>query len=338
MSRDLPDLAMAIHLAVELLNGQHLALEAMPDTTIWDLKRQIKAIHSWEDAVSRDTTVVEVIVGDQKVKNDDTVAGLGLGSDSKVSAVFMKNLARCSNQEGLRNANLDPVALIVVEIPDSETEIVGGAFRGCSRVAKVVIPGSVTRIGEHSFRGCSALVSVEMPKSLTAIGDFAFKGCSALVGVTIPDSVSYLGAFAFDGCSALTTVTIPPSLPQISDCAFRSSGLESLAMDSVTAIGDLAFASCGALRTVAMGSVKHIGSRAFVDCRALTQVEMPRSVTTIGLYAFLNCNQLTLRVSRRILDLQVDVGCKMVAKKRPLEPSEQALAVRKERRHPYGSG
>ena len=325
----------AIALAVELLNGQQLALEVMPEMTIWEVKKLIKVLHSWEDEVSKRTTVVELILGDRKVKDDETVEGLKLAADSKLSAVFMKNLARCGNQKGLRSADLDPKAWIVVEIPETFTEILGGAFKGCTQVAKVVIGGSVRRIGEHAFRNCSSLMSVEMPSSLTSIGDFAFKA-SALVHVALPDSVVYLGAFAFDGCSSLTAIRLPSKLAEIGDCAFRGCGLRSLAVQGVTRIGDLAFASCSALSSVVLQGVKHIGSRAFMDCRALRELEM-QDVSSIGLYAFLNCNQLTLRVSKRLLDLGVDVGCKMVAKKRPLEPSEQAVAVQKACRQAYSS-
>ena len=214
-----------MRISVELLNGEVLALEVTPEMTIRELKELMKERRAWEDEVSRATTVVELIVGDKKATNDATVEELGLSEDSKLSAVFRPNVVQCSNKWGL-GPDLDPEDLIVVKIPDSETDIADYAFDGCELVAKVIIPRSVTHIGEGAFSGCSSLVSVNIPDSVTQIGDDAFSACGSLTGVNIPDSVTHIGTCAFSHCPSLVSLTIP---------------------DSVTCIGYYAFAACGQL-------------------------------------------------------------------------------------------
>ena len=75
---------------------------------------------------------------------------LGIGSDSKVTVVFKQNVVQCCNKSGF-GPDLDPEALVIVEIPDSATEIEDGAFEDCKCVAKVIIPSSVTQIGIGAF-------------------------------------------------------------------------------------------------------------------------------------------------------------------------------------------
>ena len=64
--------------------------------------------------------------------------------------------------------------------------------------------------------------------------------------------------------------------------------------DSVTTIGEEAFAGCLELTSVTIGdSVTTIGEGAFYSCMGLTAVEIPDSVTTIGVGAFYSCMGLT---------------------------------------------
>ena len=218
-------------------------------------------------------------------------------------------------------------------IPDSVTTIGEGAFRYCDGLTSVTIPDSVTTIGEGAFHSCDSLTSVTIPDSVTTIGDEAFAYCDSLTSVTIPDSVTTIEGWAFRDCDSLTSVTIPDSVTTIGGSAFYccysltsievdadneyySSDLfgvlynkdkttliqypignertEFTIPDSVTTIGDCAFAACTSLTSVTIpDSVTTIGDYAFRDCDSLTSVTIPDSVTTIGKYAFRDCNSLT---------------------------------------------
>ena len=64
--------------------------------------------------------------------------------------------------------------------------------------------------------------------------------------------------------------------------------------NSVTTIGDWAFAGCDSLTSINIpNSVTTIGNWAFKECESLTNINIPNSVTTIGREAFSNCESLT---------------------------------------------
>ena len=64
--------------------------------------------------------------------------------------------------------------------------------------------------------------------------------------------------------------------------------------DSVTSIGDSAFADCSSLTSVTIpDSVTSIGYSAFENCSKLTSIVIPDSVTSIGEDAFSYCSRLT---------------------------------------------
>ena len=212
--------AMSMRISVERLNGETLVLEVTPGMTIREVKQRIKDMQTWEDDLSRDTTFVEVIFGDKKLGNDETVAEVGLSEDSVVTVILRQNIARCSNHGGF-GRDIDPETLVIVEIPDSEIEIGDDAFGFCKDVAQVTIPSSVRHIGDFAFQWCGGLRIVTIPDSVTRIGISAFCSCTSLTSVVIPDSVRQVDNGAFQGCASLTSVTIPDSLSWIGRHAFE---------------------------------------------------------------------------------------------------------------------
>jgi len=97
-----------------------------------------------------------------------------------------------------------------------------------------------------------------------------------------------------------TDIVIPPTSPdgdsvtEIGDNAFACEELVSVTIpNSVTSIDDWAFAACNSLSNVIIpNSVTSIGGNAFVLCASLTSIVIPDSVTEIGEAAFAECLNL----------------------------------------------
>ena len=173
---------------------------------------------------------------------------------------------------------------------------------GCMNTS---IPNSVTTIGVSAFSGCSGLTSVTIPNSVTSIGDEAFCYCRSLTSVTIPNSVTYIGDDAFYYCSSLTSVTIPSSITSIGDEAFYGCmALKTLVFNAISCADFRLIESyyddhyppfmyCG-ITTINLGdSVQRIPAYFAYGNTNLTSINIPKSVTYIGNYAFSGCSGLT---------------------------------------------
>ena len=157
--------------------------------------------------------------------------------------------------------------------------IANEAFLNCGSLKKIELPHNITSIGEWAFGGCNSLTSVAIPDSVTSIGTSAFAGCSSLTSVTIPDSVTEIGYSAFQECSSLKSFY----------GKFASEDNRCLIVDGKL----IAFAPVGLTEYIIPDSVTSIGDYAFAGCSSLTSVTIPNSVNTIGDSAFWGCSSLT---------------------------------------------
>ena len=218
-----------------------------------------------------------------------------------------------------------------ITLPNSVTTIGSYAFEACKSLKSIAISENLTTIGEYAFSYCSSLKSITLPRSLTSIGDYAFYYCSRLENVTISKGLTSIGEHAFT-YGDFMSITIPDSVTSIGDSAFSScDNLTSIVVDennsayksidgnlyskdgktliqytigkidstftvpdSVTNIGDRAFAGCTTLTSVTMtGNVTTIGVRSFYWCKGLKSITISDSITDICDYAFDFCESLT---------------------------------------------
>lgn len=189
-------------------------------------------------------------------------------------------------------------SLTSIVIPNTIKKINYDAFSYCTGLASIEIPNSVTSIGNWAFSNCTGLASVEISNSVTSIGSDAFKGCTSLTQVKLPASVEEIGDNAFSNCSGLSSIEIPNSVTSIGAGAFNGcTGLTSLYFNAENCqyCGNVSFPVFPSnLNQLVIGdNVKTIPDYAFMNISGIRSVEIPNSVTSIGLGVFYGCTKLT---------------------------------------------
>lgn len=124
--------------------------------------------------------------------------------------------------------------------------------------------------------GKTSLKSIVFPAAITTIDKYAFSSCTGLIGVlNIPSPIKTLGTGAFIDCAGITNFTLPSTL---------------------TAIGDNAFERCIGLNQALSfpAALLTIGNSTYSACTNIPGIiDLPESVTTVGIYAFQGCRKIT---------------------------------------------
>ena len=158
-----------------------------------------------------------------------------------------------------------------------------------SSTGEVVISGIGEMYGyddESPFYN-SSIKSVVIKDGVTSIGSYTFSYCRDLKSVTIPNSITSIGKYAFSYCSGLTSANIS-DLTSWCRIDFFSASSNPLCYAKKLYINDNLVTDLEIPE-----SVTSIGIYAFYNCTGLTSVTIPESVTSIGDWAFRNCSGLT---------------------------------------------
>lgn len=176
------------------------------------------------------------------------------------------------------------------------------------------IKEGTTIIADEAFDFLSDLTSITFPSTLKVIGEGAFYGCDSLTEVTVPVGVTHIYEIAFTSCDALSKIILPSTLQHIGYTAFEKTLYINGLVDGITTIGydgeyviiaenatadanvregtiliaEQAFEPCGSnLKSVSLPEgLLYIGAEAFLNNYSLKTVSVPKSVTSIGDYAF----------------------------------------------------
>ena len=183
----------------------------------------------------------------------------------------------------------DPAATGELVIPDTidgkpVTSIGGSSFSGRG-LASIAIPDSVTSIGGSAFRRCR-LESIVIGNGVISIGSSAFLDCTSLKSISIPNSVETIGVGAFSGCINLPKIEVGEKNREYTD-------VNGVLFDKKkTLLLNYPAGKIDATYTIP-DSVTSIGIYAFHKCLNLTSVTIHDSVTIVKREAFQACSSLT---------------------------------------------
>ena len=201
-----------------------------------------------------------------------------------------------------------------VVLPDTVTELAGGAFMNCSALRKVRLSSSLVTIGDEAF-AYAPLEKLELPDTLEYIGPGAFHGCSkyeydldtydssytGIETVTLPAGIREVGEAAFTGCHNLKEIRISGSdLYKTEDGVLFSGDGETLLCyptgktaesytvpDSVRVIGTGAFSGTEIKEIDAGRNLRELAPHAFYYCDT-ERIRLPDTLEKIGAYALAN--------------------------------------------------
>ncbi len=222
---------------------------------------------------------------------------------------------------------------LTLPVNDAFNTINQYTFDGCNGlIGTLTIPTNVTSIGSYAFQGCSSFTGeLMLHDAITSIGSYAFYGCTNIPELTIGKGVTSIGGYAFWNCpnmatvhfnatnctsmvtnwsysvfnsgtsnggsSPIVTLTIGSNVTNIPNYAFRYSNRMTCDLDipnSVTSIGQYAFANCSG-KDVSIGNgVTTIGNYAFNNSSGIHgTLLLGNAIATIGEYAFSGCTGFT---------------------------------------------
>lgn len=170
------------------------------------------------------------------------------------------------------------------KIPDDEIEQLKDSVNSPNGMNTIIIPETVTEIGSKAFE-YNSLKTVDFSGNLTSIGGSAFHG-NQLEKIILPDNVTTVGTGAFSE-NNITELKLSNGLTKIEAGTFSMNiRLEQVEIpNTITEIGDMAFAGARLTSLNIPESVTKIGRKAF-HLHHLSELTIPGNVKEIGDSAF----------------------------------------------------
>lgn len=171
-------------------------------------------------------------------------------------------------------------------------------------IVLVDLPETLTNIGTRAFEGCDQLEAVTIPENVATVGGRAFNSCTALKSINYNAikalTVSNTSEAPFDnaGVTDGLVVTIGSKVTQIPDYMFSQYSTRSSGSTSLAAIEQLVFEDDSQCTS--------IGKWAFWNANVKQAIQFPAKLRKIDQYAF--------RLNRFIETLTIPEGVEMVGR------------------------
>lgn len=194
---------------------------------------------------------------------------------------------------------------------DGIKEIQDNAFQDTG-LTKVVFPSSLESIGTGAFQDSKNLQSISFPKDslLNTIGSSAFNSCSLTGELKLPKNLSTMLDSAFCNNPNITKVDFSENenLKTIPSKAFeKSSSLTKIIFPTnLQTISDFAFHESRLQNVTIPKTVTSIGNYAFQSCQNMDSLAFEESNEenlTLGQYAFSGCSSLRILILNRSMEV-----------------------------------
>lgn len=195
------------------------------------------------------------------------------------------NLKSVTIENGVNIALIDYTAFEGSPIENATSHIDTILLIPTTHLKKYTISGGET-IPSGIFPNYTALENVIIGNTVKTIGDEAFYNCHSLASVTIGNGVTSIGSKAFQYCTSLTDVYIT-DLAAWCEIQFAAS-----TSNPVNYAKNLYLNNKLVTELVIPDSVTSIGNYAFYNCDDFISVNIPDSVTSIGDGAFMRSTAL----------------------------------------------
>ncbi len=185
--------------------------------------------------------------------------------------------------------------LATVKLNDGLERIDDSAFLGCTAITSIRFPGSLKKMGAAICYQNTSLTEAVLEEGITVVPDQLFNYDVRLSKVTLPDGIKVIERAAFySNAISEETFTFPSQLDSIGFTAFFKTNFVNLVLpDKLRVIGDWAFASGTALKTVTLGQgTKTISLLAFNNNPTLEKIVLNQGLESIGDQAITNCTAL----------------------------------------------
>lgn len=199
--------------------------------------------------------------------------------------------------------------LVIPDLIDNAvvTAISMYAFSGHSDFASITIPSTIQSIGEGAFFECNGLKKVyvssiedwckidfsysdsdaDADANPLSIGADLYVDNKLVTDVTIPDGVKSIGKYAFYGYSSLKSISFPSSIRSIGESAFFDcSNLDKVYATNIEDWCKIKFEDT-------FSNPINYGSKIYIDGELATYITIPKGITKICDYAFVNCDTIT---------------------------------------------
>ena len=215
------------------------------------------------------------------------------------------NVQVVKNITALNGSSTDLAEVTSVTLPNTIETIEEYSFKNAS-IENIILPASVTSVGSSAFSGVSGDIYIDKTEAETQswdanwtnghTGNVYYKDEWLIIdGEPLVPTLDYL-TFTLSDSGDYFIVEGDTNKIQSSE-SFDGKIVIPETYDGlpVTIIKNFAFRGCTSLTTVEIpNSVTTIGIAAFGSCTNLTTIEIPNSVTTIGDWAFSSCSNLTI--------------------------------------------